>query len=141
MQHQVTKVKFGRDTNQRKALLRSLLKELIKREHIETSLQKAKWTKKEIDKVITAAKKDSVSGARLVFKILDDNQSTQQILSLLPKLKSRNSGYTRIYKLGGRDGDNADMARIEFIFDESPVSVKKPRVKKVGAKRASPVSK
>ncbi len=134
MQHQVTKVKFGRNTNQRKALLRSLLRELILREKVETSLEKAKWIKKEMDKLITAAKKNEK--AWLVTKILNDNDSKEKILSLVPRFKSRDSGYSRIYHLGGREGDNAQMAKIELIFDE---------IKNVGArtavKRDAPVSK
>lgn len=116
MQHQVTKVKFGRNTNQRKALIRSLLRELILRGSLETSLQKAKWLKKEMDKVITAAKKGDKNW--LVSKILNDNKSQEKIFSLVPRFKSRNSGYSRIYHLGGRPGDNAQMAKIELIFDE-----------------------
>lgn len=115
MQHQVTKVKFGRNTNQRKALLRSLLRELILREKLETSLEKAKWLKKEMDKVITAAKKNNTL---LMSKILNDHESTKRIISLTPRFKSRNSGYTRIYKLGGRLGDNSQIGQISLIMDQ-----------------------
>lgn len=141
MQHQVTKVKFGRNTNQRKALLRSLLRELILRGSIDSSLEKAKWLKKEMDKVITAAKKNNTL---LVSKILNDNQSTKKIISLTPRLQSRNSGFTRIYHLGARSGDNAHMAKIELIFDEvTDVGARRasPAPKKVGARSSRPIKK
>ena len=131
MQHRVTKVKFGRDTNQRKALIRSLLRELILHEYLVTSLEKAKWLKKEIDKLITAAKKRSLHGEKLAKVILNDQEAVLKLISLLPRLKSRNSGYTRIYKLGGREGDNSNLGKIELIFDE---------VIAVGARRDAPVS-
>jgi len=126
MQHRVTKVKFGRDTNQRKALIRSLLRELILHEYLVTSLEKAKWLKKEIDKLITAAKKRSLHGEKLAKVILNDQEAVLKLISLLPRLKSRNSGYTRIYKLGGREGDNSGLGKIELIFDAPAVLSEKP---------------
>lgn len=133
MQHQVTKVKFGRNTNQRKALLRSLLRELILREKIETSLEKAKWLKKEFDKVVTAAKKNK---AFLVSQILNNNEASKKILLLVPKLQSRNSGYTRIHKLNKRSGDNSQISLISLILDqtspkETPEKERSPRKRRV----------
>lgn len=137
MQHQVTKVKFGRNTNQRKALLRSLLRELILREKLDTSLEKAKWLKKEMDKLITAAKKNNIL---LVSKILNDNDTAKKLFSLVPRFQSRNSGYSRIYHLGGRSGDNSQIGQISLILDEiavvgatheSPAKPKKSPAKKL----------
>lgn len=131
MQHQVTKVKFGRNTNQRKALLRSLLRDLILHEKLETSLEKAKWLKKEMDKLITAAKKNNTL---LVSKILNDDGSLKKILSLVPRFQSRNSGYTRIYHLGIRSGDNSQIGQINLILDqlvqEKPKKEVAPRKRK-----------
>lgn len=140
MQHQVTKVKFGRNTNQRKALIRSLLRELILNGYIVTSLEKAKWVKKEIDKVITAAKKDKINSAMLVMKILNSQDATKKLMSVVQNLSKRNSGYTRILKLGNRAGDDSNLGKIELIFDADNNKSEKVEKEQVKKEKETPVT-
>jgi len=98
MRHYNNKRKFGRNRNQKKALLNSLALNLIVREKIKTTEAKAKELRPFIEKLITKAKKNDVSTRRYV-----------------PKYKDKKGGYTRILKLGARKSDGAKMAQIEFL--------------------------
>lgn len=205
MRHQKTMRKFGRESHQRKALLRSLCTSLVKYERIETTLQKAKDLKREIEKAVTIAKKyrtangetpEQTNGLKLAKKTILENyffacgdreilgrdnikkfisnldkesreaaekymedpeknpkpefivsyipstctrtvkvdgkevsksrKNAQRILRvegtltklidrIAPRYEATPGGYTRIYKLGNRRGDNAEMAIIEFV--------------------------
>lgn len=114
--------KLGRNSAQRKALFRDLVTDLIINEKIETTLSKAKELRKIADQMITLGKKGDLASirraARLVRKELaDENNTAVQKLfkTLAPRYVERNGGYTRIYHLAPRRGDNAPMAIIEFV--------------------------
>lgn len=120
--------KLGRRSDQRKALLRDLVTDLIINERIETTEPKAKELKKLADKMITLGKKGDLNARRQAAQLIrfeaaevDENgKVTQNALQKLfdviaPRYKERNGGYTRVLKLGGRRGDNAPMAIIEFV--------------------------
>ena len=113
--------KFHRETDQRRALLKGLSDSLIKYEAIETTLPKAKDVLVYTEKLITKAKKgDLASRRRIIAKLQTLSSAHKLVDELAPKLKSRNSGHLRIERTSLRRGDNAQMARISFIFDESP---------------------
>ena len=114
--------KLGRDSAQRKALLRDLVTDLIINGRIETTLYKAKELQKLADKMVTLGKKDTLSSriqaAKLVrFEKTEEGQyAIQKLFSeIAPKYADRNGGYTRFLKTGPRRGDAALMAIIEFV--------------------------
>lgn len=114
--------KLGRNSSQRKALMRDLITDLIINESIETTLAKAKELQKLADKMVTLGKKGTLAArrqaARLVrFEKAEDGQfAIQKLFSeIAPKYQERNGGYTRVLKLAPRRGDAASMAIIEWV--------------------------
>lgn len=116
--------KLGRDSAQRKALLRDLVTDLIINERIETTLIKAKELQRLADRMVTLGKKNTlasrVQAAKYVrFEHVDEEKSQFAVQKLFEniatKYKDRNGGYTRVLKTGTRRGDNAPMAIIEFV--------------------------
>ena len=117
MRHHNTKRKFGREKNQRNALMNSLALNLIVREKIKTTLPKAKELRPFIEKIITRAKKNDVSSRKLVVARLSNRKKEVKKVfeKIAPKYMDKTGGYTRIIKLGQRKSDGAEMAIIEFI--------------------------
>ena len=116
--------KLGRNSAQRKALLRDLITDLIINEQIETTLAKAKELKRLADKMVTLGKDGSLSARRQAAKYVrfektqDESKqfAIQKLFSeIAPKYQDRKGGYTRVLKTGPRRGDAAPMAIIEFV--------------------------
>ncbi len=108
--------KLGRNSSARKALFRSVLTALFKNERIETTVTKAKEVSGLAAKLITLAKKGDLHARRQVIAILVDEEATKKLFDeIAPKYQERNGGYTRIYKLGPRRGDAAEMAVLELV--------------------------
>lgn len=119
--------KLGRNSAQRKALLRDLVTDLIINERIETTLYKAKELQRLADKMVTLGKANTlaarVQAAKLVrFEYTNeekDQYAIQKLFSeIATKYKNRNGGYTRVLKTGPRQGDSAPMAIIEFVEEK-----------------------
>jgi len=112
--------KFGRERDQRNALKTGLILALIEHKSIKTTLPKAKDIRPAAEKLITLAKKGDLSSRRSVISRLGNIKLGNVLVDeIAPKIK-RNSGYLRIVKLDeNRVGDNAEMARIEFVDLES----------------------
>ena len=122
---------FSRDTNQRKALFKSLISSLILDESIKTTLEKAKAIKGDVDKIINKAKRgDEKLAIQLLQRSLGVDAMNKVIKDIAPRFKDRNSGYTRLIKLGRRFSDNAAMVLMEWV--------EKPKVPQV--EKASKVS-
>ena len=117
MRHGNNKRKFGREKNQRNALINSLALNLIVREKIKTTEPKAKELRPFIEKIITRAKKNDLASRKLVVsKLSNRKKEVKKVFEKIAvKYKYKNGGYTRIIKLGPRISDGARMAIIEFI--------------------------
>lgn len=116
MRHKKKLKKLGRPRAHRKALLRNQLISFFKHGRIKTTIQKAKETRKLAEKLITLAKEDTQVRRRQVFRILQDKEISEKLFKeIAPKFKDRNSGYTRIIKLGRRIGDGAEEAVLSLI--------------------------
>ena len=117
MRHHNTKRKFGRDKNQRKALLSSLALNLIVRGKIKTTLPKAKELRPFIEKIVTKAKKGDMSTRRIIISKLSNRRPEVKKLFeiIVPKYMDKKGGYTRVLKLGARKSDGTEMAIIEFV--------------------------
>ena len=115
---------LGRTKSHRDALLANLTISLIKAKRIETTLAKAKALRMYIEPLITKSRTDNTHSRRTVFSYLQDKESIKILFGeIAEKVSERNGGYTRIIKLGQRQGDNAVVALIELVdFNENLLS-------------------
>lgn len=116
MRHRRRVKHFSRKPSARKALLKGLVEALVEHGRIKTTVDKAKETRRHVEKAITLGKKGSVSARRLIFSRYPQVAVVKAIVDdLSVRFKDRSGGYTRIIKLGKRPGDMAEMAFIEFV--------------------------
>jgi large subunit ribosomal protein L17 len=116
MRHQRVVKKFGRSTEHRKMLMRSLVTNLILAESIKTTLPKAKEARKDADKMVTIAKKGDLAARRLAASRLTEPKAVQKLFAeIAPAMAGRNGGYTRIVKLGPRKGDAAATCLLQWV--------------------------
>ena len=107
---------FGGDAAHQKAMFGNMVASLIAAEAIVTTEAKAKALRPIAEKVITKAKKGGVHNQRQVVAFIRDKDMAHKLFEEIgPRYADRNGGYTRILKLGPRHGDNAPMARLEFV--------------------------
>ena len=107
--------KFGRETDQRRALERGLIKALIKETAITTTLARAKEIRREAEKLITIAKKGGLANRRILISRLDSIEMADLLMDKIAPQIKRDSGYLRIERAGFRRGDNSEMATISFV--------------------------
>lgn len=116
MRHHSNKRKFGREKNQRNALMSSLARNLIRDNRIKTTTTKAKELRPMIEKLVTKAKVSTVASRRLITSKIHSSIETKKLVEVIaPKYMDRKGGYTRIIRLPNRDLDNSPMALIEFV--------------------------
>ncbi len=148
MRHQQHRYSLGVTKEHRAAMLSNMSASLITHGRIQTTLTKAKALRPFIEKIITKAKKasaatdkkDKLHLRRLAGKDLRDNTALDLLFTeKAAEFANRPGGYTRIYKLGARGGDAAEMALIELIKADDPGYKKSKR--KPGAAKAKPVAK
>ena len=107
--------KFGRKTDQRRALTRGLMCSLIKYQEVTTTLARAKEIRRETEKLITIAKKGGLSNRRLVISRLNDIETANLLMDVIAPQITRDSGYLKIEHAENRKGDNAEMGTISFV--------------------------
>lgn len=116
MRHLKAGKKLGRTASHRKAMLRALSASLIKHHRIVTTLTKAKELRRFVEPVITKAKEDTSHHRQQVFAFLRDKEAVTHLFEEIGALVAdRPGGYTRVIKLGPRNGDGAEMAMIELV--------------------------
>lgn len=116
MKHHKKNRKFGRETGQRKALLRSLTRSLVVHGKIKTTEAKAKEIRPMVEKMITRGKNPTLANHRLLISNLaGDTRTAKKVETIAQKYTDRAGGYLRIVKMGARKGDGAEMAVIEFV--------------------------
>jgi large subunit ribosomal protein L17 len=143
--------KFGRERDQRQALVKGLADSLVKYESVETTLPKAKEIVPYVEKLITKAKKGDLHNRRMVIADLQTVASAHKLVDeIAPKLKGRTSGHLRIERTRVRRGDNTQLARVSFVDDlkEAPVAkaaapakVASPAAAKPAATKKTPAKK
>ena len=109
--------KFGRETDQRRALTRGLMCSLIKYQTITTTLAKAKEIRRPTEKLVTIAKKGTLASRRRIISLLNDMETADLLVDTIAPQIKRNSGYLRIEHAGFRKGDHSEMATISFVDD------------------------
>ncbi len=108
--------KLNRTSSHRLAMLRNMMNSLLTHETIKTTLPKAKTLRRVVEPMITLAKKPSLANRRLAFDRLRDRDVVVKLFNELgPRFAARPGGYTRILKMGFRDGDNAPMALVQLV--------------------------
>jgi large subunit ribosomal protein L17 len=114
--------KFGRSSEHRAMLMKSLVTNLILAESIKTTLPKAKEARKDADKIVTIAKKGDLAARRLAASRLLEPKAVKKLFDkIAPAMKDRKGGYTRIVKLGTRKGDAAEMCILQWVTAGEPV--------------------
>lgn len=114
--------KFGRERDQRRALLKGLATSLIEHGKIETTLPKAKELVRYIEKLITKAKKGDLANRRAVIAKLNTQAAAFKLVDeIVPQLSGRTSGHVRVERTRIRVGDAAQMARISFVDELKPI--------------------
>jgi len=133
---------LGRTASHRDAMLANMAVSLIMHKRITTTLAKAKALKKYIEPLITRCKEDTTNSRRVVFRYLQKKEAIKELFGeVAAKVADRPGGYTRVIKLGTRQGDAAEIAFIELVdFDENmaktPKAAKKPRRSRKAAGKA-----
>ncbi|MDO5666727.1 MAG: 50S ribosomal protein L17 [Alcaligenaceae bacterium] len=116
MRHRNGLRKLNRTSAHRTAMFRNMSVSLIEHEAIKTTLPKAKELRRIIEPLITLAKNPTVANRRLAFARLRDRDAVTKLFNDLgPRFQDRPGGYTRILKMGFRQGDNAPMAYMELV--------------------------
>ncbi len=168
MRHRIRKAKLGRTTEHRTRMLNNLVCSLIKHRKVKTTLAKAKAARVVADKMVTLGKKGQTESAGLHYRRLiaarlqqnprsffprkngvsgsaqraywRENEDVVRILfeDIAPGFESRNGGYTRVIKLGRRQGDAAEMAILEWVTDADSATTEAPADQQPVAKEESP---
>ena len=116
MRHQRLAKKFGRSSAHRAELMASLVANLIIRDRITTTLPKAKQARRDAEKMVTLARKNTLAARRLAAARLRSPEAVKRLFdAVVPAMDGRNGGYTRIVKTGFRRGDAAEMAILEWV--------------------------
>ena len=130
---------LSRTTAHRRAMSRNMVTSLFRFERITTTSAKAKEVRRAAEKLITRSKVDSVHNRRIAAKYIQDEKILNKLFTELgPRMKERNGGYTRILKIGFRQGDAADMVILELVDYKLPTEEDKDAAK---AKKAEPEAK
>ena len=132
---------LSRTSAHRRAMSRNMVTSLFRFERITTTSAKAKEVRKAAEKLITRSKVDTVHNRRIAAKFIQDKKILNKLFTELgPRMKDRKGGYTRILKIGFRQGDAADMVILELVDYKLPTeeSKEKPaKAKKVESKPES----
>ena len=139
MRHRHGLRKLNRTSSHRLAMFRNMSVSLIEHEAIKTTLPKAKELRRVIEPLITLAKNPTVANRRLAFARLRDRDAVTKLFDVLgPRFQERNGGYTRILKMGFRQGDAADVVILELVDYKLPEPEEKDaKAEKKAAKKAS----
>ena len=126
MRHRHGLRKLNRTSSHRQAMFKNMAVSLLRHEAIKTTLPKAKELRRVVEPLITLAKEPTLANRRLAFDRLRDREIVTKLFDVLgPLFKARPGGYTRILKMGFRNGDNAPMAFVELVersHDEEAVT-------------------
>ena len=137
--------KLGRVSPHRNAMLRGMVTYLLENGSIETTLTRAKEVRCMTEKMITLGKKNTLASRRAALAYITKEDVVKKLFDVIaPEYADRSGGYTRIYKLGPRRGDGAEMALIKLVAEEkttAELNKKSKAPKKAAAKKAPKAEK
>lgn len=138
MRHRVLVKRLGRNSAQRKALLRSLVTSFLDKERITTTLPRAKALQPLAERMITLGKRNTLHTRRRAARVIYKRDVVKKLFEdIAPRFSERPGGYTRIVKLGPRAGDGSEMAVIELVGLEFKKKSKKKETAAEKAKKAA----
>ncbi|MBQ9101953.1 large subunit ribosomal protein L17 [Treponema berlinense] len=133
---------LSRTTAHRRAMSRNMVTSLFRFERITTTSAKAKEVRKAAEKLITRSKVDTVHNRRIAAKFIQDEKILNKLFTELgPRMKDRKGGYTRILKIGFRQGDAADMVILELVDYKLPTEESKEKAAKKADASEKPAKK
>ncbi len=116
MRHRNANRKLSRSPSHRRAMLRNLVTSLLEHEEVRTTTAKAKEVRRLAERMITLGKRGTLASRRRALETIRSKTVAQKLFDqLAPRYGTRPGGYTRIYKLGPRHGDNAEMSLIQLV--------------------------
>jgi large subunit ribosomal protein L17 len=131
MRHRVAGRKLSRHTQHRELMFRNMLVSLLQHERIRTTLAKGKELRSWADRMISLGKQGTLHARRRAFALLRNEGIVKKLFDeIAPKLKEREGGYTRVYKLGWRQGDAAPLSLVELVTFAHPEEKKKSTMTK-----------
>ncbi|MDO9515874.1 MAG: 50S ribosomal protein L17 [Syntrophales bacterium] len=131
MRHRRAGRRLGRTSSHRKAMMRNLVTSLLEHEKITTTDAKAKELRGVADKMITLGKRGTLHARRQAMSFIRDNRITKKVFEeLSPRYSERMGGYTRVIKVGTREGDNALLSVIELMPAEEKKAAKRKKAAK-----------
>jgi len=138
MRHRVAGKKLGRKTAHRVMMFRNMVTSLFDKERVRTTLDRAKAVRPIAERMITLGKRETLHARRQALAYVKDPAVVSKLFSTLaPRFSQRRGGYTRIIRLGFRDGDGAQMAYLELIGSEfKPAKSEEGKKGKKGEKEA-----
>jgi large subunit ribosomal protein L17 len=139
MRHRVAGKKLGRKTAHRVMMFRNMVTSLLDKERIRTTLDRAKAVRPIAERMITLGKRETLHARRQALAFVKDPAVVAKLFeTLAPRFSQRPGGYTRIIRLGFRDGDGAQMAYLELIGSEfKPVKKEEGKGSKKASKEAA----
>lgn len=138
MSQRYRSIKFGRERDQRRALLKNLAEALILNESITTTLPRAKAVVSYTERLITKAKKNTLSSRRQLMSSLSTKAAAHKLVDeLAPKLANRQSGYLRLQRSSQRRGDDATLVKVSFVDNLKVAVIEKPASKNVASPKKS----
>jgi large subunit ribosomal protein L17 len=137
MRHRVKGRKLNRTESHRDALMRNMATSLFKHKRIKTTLAKAKEARGYVERLITKAKKNDLHSRRVVMQDIKEKDIVQELFGeIITKIGERPGGYTRVIKLGNRNGDAAPMAILELVDYNDVINKKEEKQKEKREARA-----
>lgn len=134
--------KLGRATAHRNAMLRGMVTYLLENGTIETTLTRAKEVRCMVEKMITLGKKNTLASRRAALAYITKEDVVKKLFDqIAPDYADRNGGYTRIYQLGPRRGDGAEMAVIKLVADEKSADEPAAKTSKKASRKAAKAAK
>jgi large subunit ribosomal protein L17 len=138
MRHRVAGKKLGRTTAHRMMMLRNMVTSLLDKERMQTTLDRAKAVRPLAERIITLGKRETLHARRQALAFVKDPAVVSKLFdTIAPRFSDRPGGYTRIIRLGYRDGDGAQMAIIELIGSEFKPSKKESKGSKKSSKETA----
>jgi len=131
MRHRVAGRKLSRHTQHRELMFRNMVVSLLQHERIKTTLAKGKELRSWADRIISLGKQGTLHARRRAFALLRNEGIVKKLFDeIAPKLKDREGGYTRVFKLGWRQGDAAPLSLVELVTFAHPEEKKKSTMTK-----------
>jgi large subunit ribosomal protein L17 len=143
MRHKIKGRKLNRTASHKKALIRNLANQLFEHKEIKTTTAKAKEAQSKVERLISYAKKGQLHHRRLAFSFLRQKSTIKTLFDeIAPVYTDRQGGYTRVIKLGRRQGDGAYMSILQLVgFETLEATVKDEKKKKTKKKEQIPTDK